>query len=369
PDTLCIIGNGAVVDPEQLFKEIEGLAAQGIHVGDRLKISERVHIVFPYHKVLDELREKSAGKGAIGTTKRGIGPAYGDKVSRVGIRSSDLFAPEFPQLLKRSLDEKNAVIEKVYGGTPLDFDTLVKQYREYGERLRPMLTDTGLLLEKLIKDGKKVLFEGAQGTMLDIDHGTYPFVTSSNTIGPNMLTGSGYCLPGLSMLTLPADQVRIVGVVKAYTTRVGEGPFPTELTGEAGEWLRQQGAEFGATTGRPRRCGWLDIAQLRYATRLSGVTEVFLTKLDVLTGLDEIKVGVGYEGVEPGTFPANLGVVAKLNVQWQTFPGWKEDLTGCRKYSDMPENARRYVDALQELFGVPIRTVSVGPKRDQVLSR
>lgn len=363
-NTLNIIGNGVVVDPEQLFIEIDDLQKQGIKLDGRLLVSERAHVVFPFHKTLDELREGAAGDGKIGTTKRGIGPAYGDKVSRVGLRTKDLLSPKFGTLLKRSLDEKNAVIQNVYGGKPADFDAIFEQYKAYGERLRPMLADTGLVLKKLADEGKKILFEGAQGTMLDIDHGTYPFVTSSNTVGPNMFAGVGFCRPGFH-----GDQLRIVGIVKAYCTRVGAGPFPTELLGEAGENLRQKGGEYGATTGRPRRCGWLDAVQVRYASRLSGVTEAFLTKLDILSGMESIQVAVEYQGVEFGGFPADLDDLDAVKVKYQTFPGWSEDISSVQKFEDLPTNARKYIEALDDVLGVPVRTISVGPKRSQVIIR
>ncbi len=363
-DTLCAIGNGCVIDPGQLFEELDSLNAQGIDWQGRLLISERAHVVFPYHKALDELREAAAGASGIGTTKRGIGPAYADKVSRVGLRMADLLSDELGPLLQRSLDEKNAVIENVYGGKPIRFKEVYETYRAYGERLKPMLCDVGLELQRADAQGKHILFEGAQGTMLDIDHGTYPFVTSSNTLGPNMFAGAGFCRPGFV-----GDQLSIVGIVKAYTTRVGAGPLPTELHDEVGEAIRDKGREFGATTGRSRRCGWLDAAQVRYAARLSAATEVFLTKIDVLTGLEEIRVGVGYRGVAAGSFPSCLRELDDLDVQYESFPGWSDEITECRRFEELPVNARRFIEALDELLGLPVRNISVGPKRSQTIVR
>ena len=357
--TACVIGNGAVVELRQLFAEIDELTAEGIDIADRLKVSLRAHVVMPYHITLDELRENCEGTTLkLGTTKRGIGPAYADKVARVGIRTCDLLdAERFAELLKRNVDEKNAVI-RLYGGEAAVFDDLLAEYRAYAERLRPMLDDTGHFIREAHAAGKTVLFEGAQGAMLDLDHGTYPFVTSSNTIAPNCYTGASGFIRGFE---------RVIGIAKAYTTRVGEGPFPTEQNGPVAEHLQKVGGEFGATTGRPRRCGWFDAVAVRYAIALSGISEIFLTKLDVLTGLDEIQVATEYDGVPTDSYPADAAHLTNDRVRYESFPGWSEDITECRHIEELPENARAYVRALEHYLGVRVSVISVGPERRQII--
>lgn len=361
PDTICVIGNGGVLDPEQLFNEIDELVAQGISINGRLVISDRVHIVFPYHKKLDELKERAAGKNAIGTTKRGIGPAYADKIDRRGIRASDLNTSNFRERLAGVLAEKNTLITKLYDDEPIDFEELYETYRAYGERMKPFIRDTGFLLSTMHKEGKNILFEGAQGTMLDIDHGTYPFVTSSTTIAPNIFSGSGF--------GIPTETPRVIGIVKAYTTRVGEGPFPTELTNDQGVWIQQHGHEYGATTGRPRRCGWLDIPQVAYATRLSGVTELIMTKLDVLSGLETIKIATTYDGYPLGTFPSTIENIETIAPTYEELPGWGADIAACRTFAELPPEAQAYVATVEKHLGLLFTYISVGPDRVQILER
>ncbi|MBR5328645.1 MAG: adenylosuccinate synthase [Firmicutes bacterium] len=361
-DSLNIIGNGVVIDLAVLLDEMDQLKERGVSF-DHFYISDRAHLILPYHKVLDGLEEEAKGDAKIGTTKRGIGPAYADKVNRVGIRVCDLMEfDEFERKLKVVLKQKNNLLEKVYDHAPLDEAEIVAEFKVLAERVRPYVADTSVLLDNVLKENKKVLFEGAQAVHLDIDHGTYPFVTSSSPAAGGALTGTGVG---------PTKIDQVIGVAKAYTTRVGEGPFPTELFDEMGEELRKIGHEYGVTTGRPRRCGWLDAVLLRYSVRVSGVTDLALTKLDVLDGLDEIKICVGYHyGEEKLTeFPASLKRMENCVPIYETLPGWKEDITKCSSYDELPENAKAYIRRVEELTGAPVSIVAVGPERSQTIVR
>ena len=360
PDKICVIGNGVVIDPKVLKEELLYLKERGVAT-DNLRISLRAHIIMPYHKKLDELEEEDKGDNKIGTTKRGIGPAYRDKASRTGIRVSDLLDKElFAEKLALNLKEKNNLLEKIYGVEGFSFDELYQEYLEYAEIIRPYATDTSRLLNEAIEKGQKILFEGAQGTLLDLDHGTYPYVTSSHPVAGAACIGAGIG---------PTKIHKVIGVVKAYTTRVGSGPFPTELLDETGEFLRKQGYEFGTTTGRPRRCGWFDGVIARYAARVNGLSGLAVTKLDVLTGLDTLKVAVGYRfnGEIIKEFPASLKELSQCEPVYEELPGWKEDITGAKKLSDLPENARNYLKKIEEITGVPIAIISVGTRRDQTI--
>ena len=356
----CVIGNGVVIDPEILVKELDYLHQRGIET-ENLRISGGAHLIFPYHKMLDAADEDRKGNNKIGTTRRGIGPAYMDKSARIGIRLIDLLDKQvFSDMLTRNLDEKNHVLDRVYGLPPLDKDELLENYLRYAEIIRPYMTDTSLLIHEAIKEGKKVLFEGAQGTLLDIDFGTYPFVTSSHPIAGGACIGAGVG---------PTRIDRVIGVAKAYTTRVGSGPFPAELLDETGEFIREQGREFGTTTGRPRRCGWFDAVILRYAVRLSGLDSIAFTKMDVLTGLKKIKIcnGYRYEGEILKEFPQTLSVLSKCVPVYEEMDGWDEDITGITSYDDLPDNAKKYLDRICELVGVPISIISVGSERGQTI--
>ena len=358
----CIIGNGVVLDPEVFIKEITKLKESGRIKDDAsLLLSESLHIIMPYHKRIDIAREAKSGDRKIGTTGRGIGPCYEDKIGRRGIRLMDLLNEEvFARKLKEFLVEKNFLLENLLGEKPCSFDEILAEYRGYAAVLAKYVADTSLILGKDLKAGKKVLFEGAQGTLLDVDHGTYPYVTSSSTCAGGACTGSGVS---------PRDIHEIVGISKAYVTRVGSGPFPTELLDATGEQLRQTGAEFGATTGRPRRCGWFDSMVIRYAVRVNGLTGIALTKLDVLSDFDMIKVCTGYtyQGTVLETLPAALETFENCQPVYEELPGWRTDITGAKSFDELPENARRYVRRLEELAGCPIVMVSVGPRRDQTI--
>lgn len=362
PDCLCLISNGVVIDLEVLLNEMEDLKARGISF-DNMYVSDRAHLIMPYHKVLDALEEEDKADGKIGTTKRGIGPTYVDKIGRIGIRLCDLMDEQcFRAKLKEVLRQKNRLIERVYGAAPLDEEEIARSFLTMAERIRPHVVDASVVLHEAMAKGSNVLFEGAQGTHLDVDYGTYPFVTSSSPIAGGALTGAGIG---------PTAIDRVVGVSKAYTTRVGEGPFPTELHDEMGEKLRQVGAEFGTTTGRPRRCGWLDGVVLRHSARVNSLTDIALTKLDVLDGFDEIKICVGYrDGDRVLTdFPAASYVLDRLEPVYETVPGWGADTTAIRKFEDLPEAARDYIERIEELTGVPISIVAIGPERDQIILR
>ena len=358
----CIIGNGVVLDPEVFIKEITKLKESGrIKDDSSLLLSESLHIIMPYHKRIDIAREANSGDKKIGTTGRGIGPCYEDKIGRRGIRLMDLLNEEvFARKLKEFLVEKNFLLENLLGEKPCSFEEILAEYRGYAGVLKKYMADTALILDKDLKAGKKVLFEGAQGTLLDVDHGTYPYVTSSSTCAGGACTGSGVS---------PRDIHEIVGISKAYVTRVGSGPFPTELLDATGEQLRQTGGEFGATTGRPRRCGWFDTMVVRYAVRVNGLTGIALTKLDVLSDFDKIKVCTGYtfQGKALETLPASLEIFENCQPVYEELPGWRSDITGAKSFDELPENARSYVRRLEELAGCPIVLVSVGPRRDQTI--
>jgi adenylosuccinate synthase len=358
----CLIGNGVVVDPGVLLKELEKLAQAGISVGpERLGLSEKAHIIMPYHKAIDLAREAAKGKEKIGTTGRGIGPCYEDKAARVGIRAIDLTEPEtLEKKIGACLKEKNFYLEKFLGGEALDGEGVLTEARTFGEKLSPFLTDVSLEMEEALSLHKNILFEGAQGTHLDIDHGTYPFVTSSNPIAGAACAGAGIG---------PGQLHHVVGVVKAYTTRVGAGPFLTELTDKTGDFIQERGKEFGATTGRRRRCGWLDLVVLRDSVRLNGLNSFALTKLDVMTGLDTLRVCIAYEveGKRLLSRPASLTKFAKCTPLYKELPGWQEDISGARRLEDLPVQARAYLDMIQEKTNVPLSIVSVGPERDETI--
>lgn len=358
----CIIGNGVVLDPEVFLAEISKLKASGrLAEAGSLLLSESLHIIMPYHKRIDLAREKKSGEAKIGTTGRGIGPCYEDKIGRRGIRLMDLLDGDtFARKLRGFLEEKNFLLEKYLGESPVLFDEVYGAYREYAEILRPYAADTSRILRDDIAAGKKILFEGAQGTMLDIDYGTYPFVTSSSTCAGGACTGSG---------AGPRDLHEIIGISKAYVTRVGSGPFPTELDDEIGETLRTAGGEFGSTTGRPRRCGWFDALVGRYAVRVNGLTGIALTKLDVLSGFETIKICTGYAYQDQifDELPASMEVFAQCRPVYRDVPGWCSEIGSARKFEDLPENARKYVHTLEELLGCPVVLVSVGARRDETI--
>lgn len=359
-----VIGCGVALDPIQFLREVEGLRERGVEVNARgLRVSSGAHVIFEHHRRIDQLSEKWLGDGRIGTTGRGIGPCYADKAARTGLRVCDLLDADLCRTrLGAALAEKNAVIERVHGEEPLDLDEQLELYTNLGDRLRPFVCDTGAEVRRAYEQGKRILFEGAQGFMLDIDGGTYPFVTSSNTGPGGIACGAGFP---------PRRVEESVGITKAYCTRVGEGPFPTELHGAAAEALREAGNEYGATTGRPRRCGWFDVVATRYALELSGADGWVMTNLDVLSGLGEVSVGVAYKrgGERWDEYPAHLATLDGIEVEYETMPGWTEDLTGVRRYEALPGPAREFVDRTEQLVGAPIRMLSVGPERDQVISR
>lgn len=356
----CIIGTGVVVDPRELLDEIDQLTAQGVSV-ENLFVSDRAHVVLPYHPLLDALEEEARGAANLGTTRRGIGPAYADKVSRIGLRVCDLIEPD--DLSDRVLElvrRKNRVLSTIYGAASLDAQAIFDEYRAYGERLKPHVADTSLLLQSAIRRGENVLLEGAQATLLDLDHGTYPYVTSSSP------SAGGACI-GLGIGPTQID--RVLGVFKAYITRVGAGPFPTELEDETGARLREIGHEYGTTTGRPRRCGWFDAVVARYSVRVNGMQAAAITKLDVLDSFPVIRVCTGYrlDGEIVDTLPANLARYARCEPIWEELPGWEVPTTGARELRDLPKNARCYLDRLAELIECPIEIVSVGQHRRQTI--
>lgn len=356
-DALCVIGPGVVLNPFVLFEEVEALEKEGLHC-DHLRISDRTQLLMPYHVRLDELIEARGGKYKVGTTKNGIGPCYSDKYSRIGIRVCDLQDWNvFEEKLKSTLEIKNAEIEKVYGGEPFDYDEMVAQFKVLREKMLPMICDSVSLVNEALENDKVVLFEGAQANMLDINYGTYPFVTSSSPTSAGVLEGAG---------VRPQSLTRIIGIAKAYSTRVGEGPFVTELLGDEGEALRQKGFEFGATTGRPRRCGWLDLPVVKQAVRINGLTDIAMTKIDILTGYDKIPVCVGYEldGKQIDYVPASLEVYGRCKPVWKVFDGWTEDISQIRNYEDLPENCRKYVEFVEEYTKTPVSLVSVSPERE-----
>ena len=359
--TDCVIGNGVVIDPVALMEEIGQVEALGYGVEGRLFISHNAHLILPYHKALDQAREKWRDVEAIGTTGRGIGPAYVDKFARSGVRVVDLLDRDgLRKKLKAAIEEKNAILESIYGGEGLNVDQIVEEYVEFDRAIDPYVTDTAALLQDALDDGKRILAEGAQGALLDVDHGTYPYVTSSHPT-------AGGCCTGLGVPPTAVDQV--IGIVKAYSTRVGNGPFPTELLDATGEQLRATGAEFGATTGRPRRCGWLDLVALRYTARLNGFTELAVTKLDVLAGLPEIQVCTAYtiDGKTTTRFPTDLRTLERAEPVYETLPGFDGDLGDARSLDDLPDTARDYLGFVAERTGVPVKVVSTGPKREETL--
>jgi adenylosuccinate synthase len=358
PHITCVIGNGVVIDPAALMDEIAQLEAAGVDITGRLLISHNAHLIMPYHKQLDVIREVQASS-KIGTTGRGIGPSYIDKFMRNGIRIVDLLDRDvLAQKLKANLEEKNRILSRVYGETMIDVDALIDEYEDFDKRIDPYVTDTAYYLHQALRDGKRVIAEGAQGALLDIDHGTYPYVTSSNPTSGGACTGLG--IP-------PTAITSIVGVVKAYTTRVGNGPFPTEQQNPAGELLRTTGHEFGATTGRPRRCGWFDTVAMRYSAMINGIDQIAVTKLDVLDGLSEIPVCTGYElnGKRLKTFPTDLSSLERIRPVYEVYQGWRSPTSGIRAYGDLPERARTYVEALAARTDTRLWVISVGPRRDQ----
>jgi adenylosuccinate synthase len=362
PECTPVIGNGVVIDLEVLFREIDGLNAKGVDTS-RLMISANAHIITPYHVTVDKVSERFLGKRAIGTTGRGIGPTYGDKMGRLGIRVQDLFDPSILlQKVEGALVQKNEILVKVYNRAAVRPQEVVDHLLSFAERLKPMVADTALVLNNALDAGKTVLLEGGQGTLLDVDHGTYPFVTSSNPTAGGATTGSGIG---------PTKITGVIGILKAYTTRVGSGPFPTELFDEWGEYLRKTGGEVGVTTGRNRRCGWFDAPIARYATRINGLTDIFLTKLDVLTGIKEIPVCVAYEvdGQRLEEIPVSQTDFHHAKPIYEMFPGWEEDISVCKSFDELPKNAKDYVLALEKMSGTRISAIGVGPDRNATLVR
>ncbi|MGX0403999.1 adenylosuccinate synthase [Staphylococcus epidermidis] len=357
-DKLAVIGNGVVVDPVALLKELDGLNERGIST-DNLRISNRAQVILPYHLAQDEYEERRRGDNKIGTTKKGIGPAYVDKAQRIGIRMADLLEKEtFERRLKENIEYKNAYFKGMFNETCPTFDEIFDEYYAAGQRLKDYVTDTAKILDDANVADEKVLFEGAQGVMLDIDHGTYPFVTSSNPVAGNVTVGTGVG---------PTSVSKVIGVCKSYTSRVGDGPFPTELFDEDGHHIREVGREYGTTTGRPRRVGWFDSVVLRHSRRVSGITDLSINSIDVLTGLDTVKICTAYEldGEKITEYPANLDQLRRCKPIFEELPGWTEDITGCRSLDELPEHARNYLERISELCGVHISIFSVGPDREQ----
>ncbi|MCQ6265046.1 adenylosuccinate synthase [Fictibacillus sp. WQ 8-8] len=357
-DKVCVIGNGMVIDPKALVEELKYLHDLGVHT-ENLRISNRAHVILPYHLRLDILEEESKGANKIGTTKKGIGPAYMDKAARIGIRIADLLDKEvFEEKLERNLAEKNRLFEKIYESEGFTKEEILDEYYSYGQQIAKYVCDTSVVLNDALDEGRRVLFEGAQGVMLDIDQGTYPFVTSSNPIAGGVTIGSGVG---------PSKIHHVVGVSKAYTTRVGDGPFPTELNDEIGNQIREVGREYGTTTGRPRRVGWFDSVVVRHARRVSGLTDLSLNSIDVLTGIETLKICVAYKhkGEVINEFPASLKILGECEPVYEELPGWTEDITGAKTLSDLPENARHYVERVSQLTGIPLAIFSVGPDRNQ----
>ena len=357
-DKISVIGNGMVVDPKALITELKYLHDRGVTT-DNLRISNRAHVILPYHLKLDEVEENSKGDNKIGTTKKGIGPAYMDKAARIGIRMADLLDKEaFGEKLARNLEEKNRLLERIYETDGFKIEDILDEYYEYGQQIKHYVCDTSVVLNDALDEGRRVLFEGAQGVMLDIDQGTYPFVTSSNPVAGGVTIGSGVG---------PSKIKHVVGVSKAYTTRVGDGPFPTELDNEIGHQIREVGREYGTTTGRPRRVGWFDSVVVRHARRVSGITDLSLNSIDVLTGIEKLKICVAYnhKGTIMEEFPASLKTLAECEPVYEELPGWTEDITGCKSLSELPANARHYLERVSQLTGIPLSIFSVGPDRTQ----
>ena len=360
PRCVPVIASGTVIDPKVLLEEMEMVAGRGLDPS-RVRLSSSAHLIMPYNRKLDAAIERYIGENQIGTTKKGIGPAYTDKYSRVGIRVQDLFDPKiFAEKVEAALEDKNKILPRVYNTLPMDAYKIVDEYLGYAERLRPHVTDTSLLLWNAINDGSEILFEGAQGTLLDVDNGTYPFVTSSNPTAGGALVGSGVG---------PNAIDEIVGVAKAYISRVGTGPFPTELRDEIGDTMIELGGEYGTVTGRRRRCGWLDLLALRYAARVNSLTKLFLTKMDILSAFDTIKAATSYRssGERYDEFPAQQSVLYHCEPDYVEMAGWNEDITGVREYDDLPDETRAYVEYIEEVVGVPVGWVSVGPERSQLI--
>ncbi len=362
PTCTPVIGNGVVIDLEVLFREIDGLEGRGVSTS-KLVVSANAHIIAPYNRTLDKVTERFLGSRKIGTTGRGIGPTYADKMSRNGIRVQDLFDEHIlEQKVEAALELKNQILTKIYNRRAITVEEVMAELLPYAERLAPMVTDTSLLLEQALDAGQNVLLEAGQATLLDVDHGTYPYVTSSSATAGGACTGSG----------IPPTRVsRVIAILKAYTTRVGEGPFPTELFDDNGEFLRKTGAEYGTTTGRPRRCGWLDTVIGRYATRINGVTDFVITKLDVLTGLDTVPICVAYDidGVRHDEMPANQSDFHHAVPIYEEMPGWWEDITACRSFEDLPAAAQAYVLRVEELIGARVSAIGVGPGREEIIER
>ena len=360
PNVIPVIGNGVVIDPAVLLAEIKGLNERGINTS-KLKISTNAHLITPYHRTIDKVSERFLGKSKIGTTGRGIGPAYADKINRIGIRVQDLFDLSIlKQKVEAALHDKNQILIKVFNRKGITVDEVIDEYLDYAQVLKPYVTDTSLLLDQALSQGKVVLLEGSQGTLLDVDHGTYPFVTSSNPTAGGASTGSGIG---------PTKITRVIGILKAYTTRVGSGPFPTELFDADGEALRKIGGEVGVTTGRNRRCGWFDAPIARYAVRIYGLTDFFLTKLDVLTGWEKIPVCVAYEidGLRVEELPASQTDFHHAKPIYEYLPGWKENISKAKSVADLPKNAQEYVKFLEKISGAPISAIGVGPGRDETI--
>ena len=358
PDCVPVIGSGCVVDIGFLKNELEMLNSKNVST-EKLAISPNAHVIMPYHKLLDELIEESLGKNKIGTTKKGIGPCYADKIQRSGIRIQDLLDDKiFEEKVKINTEEKNKLLTKIYDREPLDADEIINEFKSYKDIVTNHVKDTSLMISKAIKENKNILFEGAQGTLLDIDHGTYPFVTSSNTSSGNAAIGSGVG---------PLSLNKIVGVTKAYISRVGSGPFITEQKNDIGDFLIEKGAEFGVVTGRRRRCGWLDLVSLKYSVRVNSLTELFITKLDVLSGLEEIKLGIGYRHNDEviTDYPYQQNVFYEADPVYDTFKGWSEDITSIKNFDDLPLNAKKYINAIEEFIEIPITFIGVGPERTQ----
>ena len=361
-DTTCVIGNGVVIDPVAILKEINTIRSEGYDVEGRLLISHNAHLIMPYHKKIEEARERSRSGNAIGTTGRGIGPAYVDKFARTGIRVVDLLDRDVLRAkLKRSIEEKNAILKGVYGAAELNVESLIEEYVEFDKLIDPYVTDTAQYLCNAIAEGKQIMAEGAQGSLLDVDFGTYPYVTSSHPTVGGSCTGLG--IP-------PTAVNRVIGIVKAYCTRVGNGPFTTELEDDIGRQLQEVGHEFGATTGRPRRCGWLDLVALKYTALINGFTELAITKLDVMSGIDELKICTAYryDGKETTRFPSEVQTLERVEPVYTTMPGWKEDIVGINRFEDLPQAAQSYLQFVANQTGVGISMISTGPKRSQTIT-
>ncbi|WP_295156854.1 adenylosuccinate synthase [uncultured Brachyspira sp.] len=359
-DKICVIGNGVVIEPKVFLSEIDDLMKKNVNISN-LKISDRAHIIMPYHKILDEMQEADLGENKLGTTKNGIGPCYMDKASRLGIRICDIINKEtFKKKLKFNVELKNKLLKKLYNHEGVDYDNLLKEYLEYADRLKPYIADTSIILNKAVKENKNILFEGAQATMLDLDYGTYPFVTSSNPSAGGACTGSGIG---------PSKIDNVIGVVKAYSTRVGEGPFPSELFDDVGQFIRDKGGEYGTVTGRARRCGWLDACVVKYASYVNGLDSIALTRLDILDELDKLKICIAYkyEGKILEGYPADLEILSKAEPVYEEFDGWKTSIKDIREYDKLPENAKKYLKRLSEIIETDISIVSVGAEREETI--